>query len=155
MWLATGMNKRVKIVTGFVLSVALFLTGLFLLGHVGSSANRIEREHGLRLPPSARRFACRGNAWMHSFSDCDAVSVFEIASNDVTSLVSQLEVRDVHEGDFRFPMDSQYEIHRPWMSSHPWRTYRCKSPINASELDVQIWQIDDAHAGILLYTDWN
>jgi hypothetical protein len=34
------------------------------------------------------------------------------------------------------------------------KTYRCASP-TGDGLEVQIWAIDEAHVGVLLYTDWN
>jgi hypothetical protein len=150
------MTLRVKNVARFTLLVCVSAVLTFaLLGHVGSSGYRIGREHGLKLPPSARQIACRGNAWMHSFSDCDAVSVFEMASGDVTTFVSQLTGCKTHQDDFFFPVDSQYEIPRAWMSTRPIRTYTCKSPVNASAMDVKLWQINSAHVGVLLYSDWN
>jgi hypothetical protein len=34
------------------------------------------------------------------------------------------------------------------------KTYRCASPTGDGR-EVQIWAIDKAHVGVLLYTDWN
>jgi hypothetical protein len=131
---------------------------LYLFGYVGASSARIEREHGLKLPSSARSFVCRGDAWMHDFSDSGAASAFEMASLGLPAFISQLKVQKVTDGyDFFpiFPSNSQYPIHRPWMSSGtPLKTYHCASPTGDS-LDVQIWRIDEAHVGVLLYTDWN
>jgi hypothetical protein len=131
---------------------------LFVLGYVGDSAARIQREHGLRLPPSARNFVCRGDAWMHNFMDSGAASAFEMAPSDLPSFVSQLKIHEVHPGDCSGPCiiasNPQYQIRRPWMSAPPLKTYCCASP-TGDYLAVQIWIIDDTHVGVFLYTDWN
>jgi hypothetical protein len=125
---------------------------LFIFGFIGSSAARVRREHGLRLPSSASRFVCRGDAWMHPFIDSGAASVFEMSSDDVPNFVSQLKIIDTQETGF--PGNPQYRIRRSWMSGRPMRSYRCHSP-TGDELDVRIWAIDAAHVGVALYTDWN
>src|ERR1019366_1395678 len=148
------MNAQLK---GFALIgfSGAILCCLFLFGYVGSSGNRIRREHGLQLPQSARRFVCRGDAWMHRFSDSGAASAFEMDSSDLPIFVSQLKIRNTDAKNCCIlPANSQYQIRRPWMSGVPLRTYRCESP-PGDELDVQIWNIDEGHVGVLLYTDWN
>lgn len=137
-----------------MLGVGLLIASLVMRGYIGSSATRIEREHGLRLPSSAKSFVCRGDAWMHVFNDSDAASTFVMDSDDLAQFTSQLQACDVHRGQTGFPMDARHEIKRPWMSSEAIQTYRCRSA-TGSELDAQIWRIDDAHIGVLLYTDWN
>lgn len=135
--------------------LALCFGMLFLLGYVGSSDVRVSREHGLKIPSSAHSFVCGGDAWMHWFMDSGAASAFEMASNDLPSLLSQLKIRETHEGGCCiFPGNSQYQIRRPWTSGTPLKTYRCASRTGNS-LDVQIWKVDDETVGILLYTDWN
>jgi len=143
-------GNQVRKFIAFVLATA-FVTGfLFLFGYVGCTATRIERLHGLRLPISARKFACRGDYWMHTFIDSGGASAFEMAAIDLPTFVGQLKIHDTQEGIFRF----EDQIRRPWMTGNPLRTYRCASP-TGDELDVKVWAIDDAHVGILLYTDWN
>jgi len=144
-----------KVSCAAVVGGAMIYCSLFLLGYVGTSSRRVKRDHGLHIPRTAETLSCRGNAWMHTFSDSDAVSVFEMSAADVPSLVSQLTLCDTADGDISFPVDSRNQIHRPWMAKTPLRTYRCVSPIHASALDVQVWQADEAHVGVLLYTDWN
>jgi hypothetical protein len=142
------------------LAVAILLASVFglllLFGYVGSSAARVRREHGLTVPSSARSFVCRGDAWMHLFSDSGAASAFEMASSDLPNFISQLKILQTNEGDSGniFPRNAQYQIHRPWMSGVSLKMYRCASSTGDS-LEVQIWPIDDAHVGVLLYTDWN
>jgi hypothetical protein len=142
-------------VAAVILSSSVF--GLpFVSGYVGSSAARVRREHGLKVPSSARGFICRGDAWMHLFSDSGAASAFEMASRDLPSFVLQLKIQQTAEGGpgSVFPGNAQYQIHRTWMSGISMRTYRCASPTGDS-LAVQIWAIDGANVGVLLYTDWN
>jgi len=65
---------------------------------------------------------------MHWFIDSGAASAFEMASNDLPSFLSQLNIRETHEGGSGvLPMNSQYQIRRPWTSGIPLKTYRCAS----------------------------
>ena len=92
---------------------------------------------------------------MHTFSDSGAASAFEMASSDLPNFISQLKIRETHEGGSGiFPMNSQYQIHRSWTSGAALRTYHCESS-TGDFLDVQIWPVDGSHVGVLLYTDWN
>jgi hypothetical protein len=131
-----------------VLTVVILLASsfglLFFFGYVGSSGVRVSREHGLKMPPSAHSFVCGGDAWMHWFMDSGAASAFEMASDDLPSFLSQLKIRETHEGDSDIlPMNSQYQI--------PLKTYRCASGTGNS-LNVQIWKVDETTLGVLLYT---
>jgi hypothetical protein len=128
---------------------------LFVFGYVGSSARRITREHGLRLPASAHAFLCRGDAWKHTFIDSAAASAFEMDSVDVPLFVSQLKVRPLLEScGPGLPSNSQYQISRPWLTGPATKAYCCESP-TGDWLTVQIWRIDGARVGVVLYTDWN
>jgi hypothetical protein len=148
-------EKSALVMLTVVILLASSFGLLFLFGYVGSSGVRVSREHGLKIPPSAHSFVCGGDAWMHWSLDSGAASAFEMASNDLPSFLSQLKIRQTHEGGASiFPENSKYEIRRPWTSGIPLKTYRCTSRTGDS-LDVQIWKVDDATAGILLYTDWN
>lgn len=157
---------RFKTRTTFVLAAVVALTPaayglLYLIGYAGSSTARVKREHGVTLPPSARKLVCRGDAWMHQFMDSGAAAAFEIPASDLPGFVSQLRVRESSEGSPLasaatdiFPANRQYQIDRPWISGVPLKRYRCVSP-TGDWLSVQIWEIDDGHVGVLLYTDWN
>lgn len=159
-------NKRIlqfrkllsAVLAAALLAVVSVWGALFVFGYVGDSATRIQREHGLRLPSSAHSFACRGDAWMHAFMDSGAASAFEMAASDLPGFLSQLKIHEVHQGNSSgpciIPCNPQYQIHRPWMSGTPLKTYCCTSP-TGDYLAVQIWMIDDTHAGVLLHTDWN
>jgi len=151
------LNKRLTVIVATAMLAAVSAFGsLFLFGCVGSSAARISREHGLKLPSSSHKFVCRGDAWMHTFMDSGAASAFEMDSRDLPAFVSQLKLRDhggFGENDI-LPSNPQYQIHRPWMSGPPLKTYHSDSPTGDS-LDLQIWRIDNRQVGVLLYTDWN
>jgi hypothetical protein len=150
------MRKSILLALTVVILCASAFGILFLFGYVGNSAARVTREHGLKVPSSAYGFICRGDAWMHLFSDSGGSSAFEMARRDLPGFVSQLKVRQSNQGRHGniFPGNSQYQIHRPWMSGVSMQTYDCESPTGDSLL-VQIWAIDDGHVGVLLYTDWN
>src|SRR5882724_5098484 len=149
------MRKRVLVMLAVLLCSATFGL-LFLSGYVGNSAVRVRREHGLKLPHSARAFVCRGDAWMHLFMDSGAASAFEMDARDLPSFLAQFKILQTKEclPGCIFPGNSQYQLHRAWMSGISMKTYRCASPTGDS-LEVQIGTIDEAHVGVLLYTDWN
>ena len=142
--------KHLKRFIAVTLVTASLAISLFAFGCVGSSAARVRREHGLQLPSSATGFVCRGDAWKHTFIDSGAVAAFEMASSDLPNFISQLRIHDTQETT----LPDGYQIHRPWMKGTPLKAYRCESP-TGDELDVHVWAIDDAHVGVLLYTDWN
>ncbi len=149
------VQKFALVLLTVLVVLALCFGMLFLLGYVGSSAVRVSREHGLKIPPSARSFVCGGDAWKHRFIDSGAASAFEITSSDLPRFLSQLSIRETHDGNSGIlPMNSQYQIRRPWTSGIVLKTYRCAS-LTGNSLDVQIWKVDDETVGILLYTDWN
>ena len=143
-----------------ILAVAILLSSVFglllLFGYIGNSASRISREHGLVVPSSAHSFVCRGDAWMHLFSDSGAASAFEMDSSDLPNFISQLKILQTNDGESGniIPRNAQYQIQRPWMSGVSLKTYQCWSS-TGDYLKIQIWPIDDTHIGVLVYTDWN
>ena len=150
------IRKIVSAILAVVILCSFAYVLLFLFGYAGNSAARVRREHGLKVPSSARGFICRGDAWKHLFIDSGAASAFEMEVRDLPSFVTQLKILKTSEGlpCNIFPGNSQYQIHRTWMSDNSMKTYLCASPTGDS-LEVQIWAIDEAHVGVLLYTDWN
>jgi hypothetical protein len=149
------IQKSALVMLSVVTLLASSFGLLFIFGYIGSSGVRVSREHGLQIPPSAHSFVCGGDAWMRRFMDSGAASAFEMASDDLPSFLSQLKIRETHEGDSGIlPTNSQYQIRRPWTSGIPLKTYRCTSRTGDS-LDVQIWKVDDATVGVVLYADWN
>jgi len=111
--------------------VVLLVSGFglpFRFGYIGSSGVRVSREHGLKIPPSAHSFVCGGDPWMHWFSDSGAASALEMNSSELPSFLSQLEIRETHEGaPSIFPAKAPYQIRRPWTLGIPLKTYRCAS----------------------------
>lgn len=152
----TRMVKRrhIQIVVVTALVVGFFALPFFG-GLVGDSAVRIRREHGLRLPPSASQFECRGDAWI-SILDRGASSTFVMARSDMASFVAQLKIRESSTGVVTsiFPGNAQYQVSAPWRTGTPIATHHCQSPTGDS-LSVQFWSIDESRVGVCLYTDWN
>src|SRR3954464_499388 len=75
-----------------VLLVVGGIAGCYLFSTTGDLRARAEREHGVKLPPSAAHIQCRGDGW-HGVLDRGAVTMFEISSNDLPPFVAQLRVR--------------------------------------------------------------
>ena len=82
--------KKYQLV-GFVVFVAAISAWLAVFV-VGSSRFRAEREHSVRLPPSAHYIQCRGDAW-RGFLDRGAATMFEMSTNDITAFLAQLHIR--------------------------------------------------------------
>src|SRR5687768_3593808 len=73
-----------------VLLVPVLLLALFVWAKVtDQSASRVEREHGLKLPPSATGFVCRGDAWI-GFLDRGASSTFDVNVDELPAFLAQL-----------------------------------------------------------------
>jgi hypothetical protein len=89
---------------------------------------------------------------MHSFSDARAASAFEFDAGDLPAFIAQLKIRDSLPGIY--PASEQYQIRRRWMAGAPVKQFRCDSR-TGSELDIQVWTIDESRVGVLPYTDWN
>ena len=132
------MLKIISVILAVVLFLSSVLGLLFIFGYMGDSAARVRREHGLTLPASARGFVCRGDAWMHLFSDSGAAS----AASDLPGFLLQLKILETNDGTrgTTFPLNGQYQIHRSWTTGVSMKTYRCTSSTGNS-LTVQIWPI--------------
>ena len=153
---AKAMSKvKIALLSTLVACVASVPPVALLGGFVGQSKRRIEREHGLKLPPSAVNFECRGDALL-VLQDRGAATAFEIKTTDLPVFVAQLKVRQcrTNSTEFIFPANPQYQVRRPWMVGSSLIVYECISPVG-SFLNVQIWGIDDRRVGVCLYTDWN
>jgi hypothetical protein len=118
------MLKIISVILAVVLFLSSVLSLLFLFGYVGYSA--------------ARGFVCRGDAWMHLFSDSGAAS----AASDLPGFLLQLKILETNGGTrgTTFPLNGQYQIHRSWTTGVSMKTYRCTSSTGNS-LTVQIWPI--------------
>ena len=146
----THMNNRRVIKVGAVV-VALLVAIVFARSAFRDSRSRIEREHGLRLPPSASAFECRGDAAL-GFLDRGAASAFTVATNELAGFLAQLNFRTGFQTFI--PGNSQYQLHASWRRGSPLASYSCASPVG-DWLHVEVWPIDTTNVGVALYTDWN
>lgn len=172
------------LVLGFIaLNIVLSACTIFFYALViGNSRFRTEWDHGVKLPPSARNFQCRGDAW-RCFLDRDAVAVFEVESNEAKSFLATLNI----ESEFPLPnvpgnqpldgISLSYSIpiagttqqwtnyprptggnpnalHRTWTGTpQPIRALHCKSPVG-DWLQIIEWEVD-GHTLLQLSTNWN
>ena len=137
-----------------VCAAAIYLPGLCIYRATAQSRGRIEREHGIRLPPSASAFQCAGDAWT-GFLDRGASSIFETDRASVPEFVAQLHV---HPASHTFvPGNPQYhQLKKPWQpGATPTAVYSCDSP-NGDWLHVELYPIGgEERIAVWLYTDWN
>jgi len=136
-------SKRTFRLVAAVLAAACMVGSLFAFGYVGNSVTRVKREHGLRIPPSASHFVCRGDAWF-PFLDRAAVSTFDIAHADLGSFTNQFRVKTPDSLSAAFTSAAE----------GCFATYYCDSP-TGDFLFVSLWEIDDSRVRVRLYTDWN
>ena len=138
------------------IALAVLLAALCVRTWVHATAqsrSRIEREHGVKLPASARHFQCRGDAWV-GFLDRGASSVFEMDLADQGAFVAQLRIAP---GVFTFiPGNDRYrQFKLPWRKEvNPLGEYSCRSR-TGDWLHVQVYPIDGQRVDVWLYTDWN
>jgi len=138
-------------VLGALASSMVVAVGVIIYqGILDQSTERIAREHGLALPPSATNPECRGDAW-RMILDRGASSTFEMARTDLCAFVSKLRVQGHHTS---IPANRIYQVSAPWIAKSPLASYECASP-TGDFLDVQIFPIDCKRVGVRLYTDWN
>jgi hypothetical protein len=123
-----------------VLVPALVLTVVVWAKVSEQSAARVEREHGVRLPPSARAFVCRGDAWT-GFLDRGAFSSFEVDAADLPQFLAQLRP---HGSGIYFGFTDETGAVR----------YDCHSP-TGDRLYVLVHERPDERPRIELSTDWD
>jgi hypothetical protein len=123
-----------------VLIPVLVLTVIVWAKVSEQSAARIEREHGLRLPPSARAFVCRGDAWI-GFLDRGAFSSFEVDAAEMPEFLAHLRP---HASGIYFGFADDTGAVR----------YDCHSP-TGDRLYVSVHERPDECARIKLSTDWD
>lgn len=87
------MRTRRSIQIVAIAIITLLVVGFVLMrSSIRDPRNRIEHEHGLRLPASASAFECRGDA-AKGFLDRGASSAFIITSSDLAGFISQLKIQ--------------------------------------------------------------
>ena len=135
---------------------------------------RAEREHGVRLPPSAHNIQCRGDA-SRGFLDRGAATMFEMSTNEMTAFVAQLQVRlrtlparatgDPTINGYNVwptsaatvvPGNAQYGgFRRTWQGvAVPVEMLSCSSP-KGDWLHVEFWRLEGGALLVKMYTDWN
>ena len=80
---------------GVLILVAVCVLALIawrIMSPVSDPRTRAEREHGIRLPASARNIQCRGDA-SRGVLDRGAATMFEMSTNDLTAFVAQLRIK--------------------------------------------------------------
>lgn len=169
------MKKRSRFWLPVLGTVGVILLGLALQWAL-QPRHRAEREHGLRLPGTARQIQCRGDAWK-GFLDRGAVALFQLPSGELPGFLGQLSIRSesapAHAtgdplvngwnvwptGSATFvPGNSKFgNLQKTWAgSAKPVRMLSCDSP-KGDWLHVELWELDstDSEALVKLYTDWN
>ncbi len=143
-----------------VISVLIFSVWVYFI-LFSQSAWRVQWEHGVRLPASASRIECRGDAW-RLFLDRSALSRFEIDSDEKDAFVQQLLSRRQIDREgysangLLVPGNDGIQYHyRRWVEPSPLlQRGMCES-------DTGDWLYWEVRLGlskkivIILYTDWN
>ena len=149
------------VVVPLALVVALFCWDYFTTGYrttslcswIPPSPLRVEYDHGINLPKSARNFQCRTSGIV---LDRTAKALFEINRRDLDAFLDQFP-DDVKArrwtADIRVVVD-EAEFKRPWKSTPKTISqFESSSPTG----DFVLVHISEIPAGVVvyLYTDWN
>jgi hypothetical protein len=165
------MRKVVLIAVG-VLGMAIL--GWWIASRGGDPRTRVEREHGIPLPASARSIQSRGDA-SRGILDRGVVTVFEMSTNDLVTFMSQLRVKSrtapvrptgdpTVNGYNVWPTDSPTFVpgndryggfQRTWPGeAAPIEMLSCSSP-TGDWLHVELWRLEGGALLVKMYTDWN
>lgn len=115
-----------------------------------SSGRRVQNEHGITLPDSARDFLCTGNAW-RGFLDRGATAIFQIDRTDLNTFLSQLSAHD--DADVGF-VQYGYDDEPPSAWGDPKGIFRC-SHSTGDWTVMAVYDLSPSTVGIRIYTDWN
>jgi hypothetical protein len=113
-------------------------------------------EHGMRLPPSARHFQCRGDA-LTSFTDRAAITWFEISAPDLAPFLARLTPNPNAPPFGPSLGNPEYSGHRQtWVGTATLnRVVHCTSPVG-DFLIVEVWDLPAGGGHLIkMYTDWN
>ncbi len=131
----------------FVAIAAIAVPAISL--NFGNSPARVEKEHGLRLPLSAKNLECTGNAWM--VLDRCAYATFEMDRSDLPAFAAQL----IEQPGAKPPTNYKpRDMKAPWTKHAPLSGQVYKSP-TGDFLVVQTFDLADSRIGVWLFTDWN
>jgi hypothetical protein len=165
------MHRIIPIVAA-VFVVALLVW--WIRSGAGDPRTRAEREHGIKLPVSAHKIQCRGDASL-GFLDRGAATMFEMSTNDLIPFVGGLQVKsrtaparaagDPTENGYNvWPTNSPTFIpgngqhggfKRTWPGEAvPVEMLGCSSP-KGDWLHVELWRLEGGTLLVKMYTDWN
>lgn len=169
------MKNRLIIIVAVILTMIAIPLARFLVLGSGSSRFRAEHDHGISLPASARNIQCRGDAWV-GFLDRGAVTLFEMASGELGSFLSQVRVTSRSAPALPGPGDPCVGGWNVWPVGSPtacpgnpeycgftntWQgttvpseMMSCASPVGDS-LHIEVWGVVPTGLVIKLCTDWN
>lgn len=168
-----------KVLMGFL--IAVLLVAAVILGLIvwqtppSDPRKRAEAEHGFKLPPSAAKIQCRGDAWAIA-PDRGASTMFQMDSTDLPGFVSTLKVKS-RNGPIRpdpgdptingynvwpkvtgsyVPGNFQYGgFTQTWSGNPvPVEMLSCASP-TGDWLHVEIWKLSSGQMLVKMFTDWN
>lgn len=166
-----------KIIFARVMIVApLIILGcmIYIIGF-GDNRYRVEMEHGIDIPLSARDIQCRGDAWK-LLLDRGALAMFTISADDLDMIVNQFNIINARTSIGSLKIDptafgrhtwlGEYENYIPTnVSGKPLKNPagRAIEPVKSiyakSETGdwsfMEIYRIDSERLLIKLYTDWN
>jgi hypothetical protein len=140
--------RTLKISALLFVTIAAFSVPIISL-NFGNSPARVEKEHGLRLPLSAKNLECAGDAWM--VLDRCAYATFEMDRSDLSPFTAQL----IEQPGAKSPTDYKpRDMKAPWTKHAPLSDQVYKSP-TGDFLVVQTFALEDSRIGVWLFTDWN
>ena len=136
---------------------------------------RLERIHGIHLPPSATNIQSHGDAW-HGFLDRGEATLFEMSSSDLAGFVSGLKITSRNfptrttsadptlngwnvwptTAKSFVPGNPQYGgFSRTWPGEAvPVEMLSCASP-TGDWLHVEYWKLPGEAMLVKMFTDWN
>ena len=168
------MNKIYKII-----AITLLVIGIVILCfenlYLKNARYRAEHEHGIKLPVSAKKIQCRGNAWFGLF-DRGATTIFEMNSEELDSFLKQITINSRNgpaksgpgdplvngwnvwpEGSPTFvPGNEVYgSFEKTWLGEVvPLEMLSCDSP-TGDWLHIEIWSISNDLILVKMFTEWN
>ncbi len=169
-----GSNGPKKVLIGLLIPI-LVVAGLvagFIIWKIPPSDLRVraEGEHGIRLPVSAMKIQCRGDAW-HGFLDRNAFTIFEMDRSDLPTFVGSLKVAKREVAVNKTPADpitvnvlgendyfrgNAEAFDKNWAADLvPVEKLSCDSPIGADWLHVEFWEISTTRLLVKVHSDWN
>lgn len=143
------MKPRLIIAVGilFLCTVALYATGF-----LGSSPERVTRDHSVALPSSASHIRCGGLFSITTFGDFDADTSFEVAAADLPAVLSQFTWQpDVSDASIK-SLGERMVIPPPFVRPDAMRWGRSR---DGNTVYFQNYALGAGRIGVCIYTIWN